>query len=188
MSKNSNPDFHDFGGFAGHTSGRRGYDADGKRVGERFPDGKSIVEACIEYLEWNTQNPLYSEFIASYQGSTTKTKVAKFRAPTVRAFRLRNGIDSDVWSRWTQLDPIRRGACLWVNDLIFTMKFEAAAAELINPMIASRALGLGDKHELSGPNGGPIQTEEMSPRELLADRLARLAPAYSAAGNPGGTE
>lgn len=29
--------------------------------------------------------------------------------------------------------------------------------------------------ELSGPSGGPIQTEEVSARELLADRLAGLA-------------
>ena len=133
----------DFGGFSGHYSGRRGYLTE-KKVGERFPDGESIIEACIEYLEWNTENPIYTQYVAQYQGAVTKTKLAKFRAPTVRAFRLRNGIDSDVWSRWTQLDPVRRGACLWVNDLIFTMKFEAAAAELINPMIASRAQGIGD--------------------------------------------
>jgi len=187
MAAGKDPAHFDFGGFKSHWSGRRGY-LDGKRVGERFPDGESIVEACIEYLEDNLENPIYTQYVAQYQGAVTKTKLAKFRAPTVRAFRLRNGIDSDVWSRWTQLDPIRRGACLWVNDLIFTMKFEAAAAELINPMIASRALGLGDKHELSGPNGGPIQTEEMSARELLADRLARLAPAYRAAGDSSGAE
>lgn len=29
--------------------------------------------------------------------------------------------------------------------------------------------------ELSGPSGGPIQTEEVSAREILADRLAGLA-------------
>ena len=165
---------HDFGGFLDHASGIRGYDSS-LRVGERFPTGQSIIEAAIEYLEWNQNNPLRTEYLASYQGSINREKVAKFRAPTVRAFRIRNGIDSDVWARWTQLDVERRGACLWVQDLIFTMKFEAAAAELINPMIASRALGLGDRNEISGPNGGPIQTEDMSAREILADRLARLA-------------
>lgn len=181
MSNEKRAGSHDFGGFLDHTRHARGYIGDsgsGDRVGERFPDGESIIAAAIEYLEWNTENPIFTEVVTSYQGAVTKTKVAKFRAPTVRAFRMRNGIDSDVWSRWRQMDPVRRGAALWVDDLIFTMKFEAAAAELINPNIAARALGLGDRQELSGPNGGPIQTEEMSARDILADRLARLGKTY----------
>lgn len=33
------------------------------------------------------------------------------------------------------------------------------------------------RQEISGPNGGPIKTETTSARELLANRLAKLAPA-----------
>lgn len=48
--------------------------------------------------------------------------------------------------------------------------------------VANRALELLGKHlgmfvelhELSGPDKGPIQTQEVSPRETLADRIASL--------------
>ncbi len=42
-----------------------------------------------------------------------------------------------------------------------------------------------DRHEITGPDGGPVQTEDVSARDILADRLARLATAGSAEGDPG---
>lgn len=66
-----------------------------------------------------------------------------------------------------------------INDAIRHQKFTGAAADLLNPMIISRDLGLADKSELSGPDGGPM---EVSARDILADRLSRLADTL---GQPG---
>lgn len=41
------------------------------------------------------------------------------------------------------------------------------------------------KTELSGPGGGPIQTEETSARELVAGKLARIAGGSAAPRGPG---
>lgn len=54
--------------------------------------------------------------------------------------------------------------------------------------VANRALELLGKHlgmfidvhELSGPDKGPIQTQEVSPRDRLADRIAGIATARTA--------
>jgi phage terminase small subunit len=49
-----------------------------------------------------------------------------------------------------------------------------------------RHLGMfKDKVELTGKDGGPIQTAEVSPRELLAGKLARLAPRSTTTGDAG---
>ncbi len=42
------------------------------------------------------------------------------------------------------------------------------------------------RQEISGPGGGPIETKSTNARELLATRLARLAPAPSDAEEPEG--
>lgn len=43
---------------------------------------------------------------------------------------------------------------------------------------------LVEKREHSGPNGGPIQTEEVSARDVLADRLAGIAARNGKGGDP----
>lgn len=45
---------------------------------------------------------------------------------------------------------------------------------MLNAGIISRALGLADKREMTGANGGPIETKDVSARDLLAERLAAL--------------
>ena len=47
--------------------------------------------------------------------------------------------------------------CSQVEDIIRTQKFEGASAELLNVSIIARDLGLADKSEHSGPNGGAIE-------------------------------
>lgn len=55
--------------------------------------------------------------------------------------------------------------------------------ELHDPLVAAaqlRALNGLDapkRVEMSGPEGGPIETQDVSARELIAGRIARLAPA-----------
>lgn len=58
--------------------------------------------------------------------------------------------------------------------------------ELIGKHVDVRAFA--ERHEHSGPNGGPIQTEEVSPRERIASRLARLASEGGAGEDTGGPE
>lgn len=45
-----------------------------------------------------------------------------------------------------------------------------------------------DKHEHSGPNGGPIQTEEVSAREIIAGRIAGIVARSGTGGDSGGTD
>jgi hypothetical protein len=56
-----------------------------------------------------------------------------------------------------------------------------------------RNVGMGEwsdlqRQEISGPDGGPIKTETTSARELLAARLARLAPSSESGENESDSE
>ena len=62
----------------------------------------------------------------------------------------------------------------WIEEVIYTQKFEGAAGNMMNANFLARDLGLADKSELSGPNGGPLQTEEVSARDIINGKLARL--------------
>ena len=44
-----------------------------------------------------------------------------------------------------------------VDEIIRTQKFQGAAADLLNPNIIARDLGLADKSELTGKDGGPVE-------------------------------
>ena len=45
-----------------------------------------------------------------------------------------------------------------MDEIIRTQKFEGASADLLNPNIIARDLGLADKSELTGAGGGAIET------------------------------
>lgn len=68
------------------------------------------------------------------------------------------------------------------------------AAPIVLGILEAAAKECGDaftnkrKLEHTGAGGGPIQTQEVSPRELLADRIAGLAARAAAGGGSGGTD
>ncbi|SFE41875.1 hypothetical protein SAMN04488523_10749 [Sulfitobacter brevis] len=58
-----------------------------------------------------------------------------------------------------------------VDDVIYTSKFEGAAAGLLNSNLISRELGLTDRQEFTGKDGRAIRTIDVSNIEI-APRVA----------------
>ena len=58
-----------------------------------------------------------------------------------------------------------------VQMVLYAQKFAGAAADLLNANIIARDLGLADKSELTGKDGGPVELKEMSDIEQ-ARRIA----------------
>ncbi len=57
-----------------------------------------------------------------------------------------------------------------VDEIIRTQKFQGASADLLNANIIARDLGLADKTELTGKDGGPVRLTNMSDADL--ERIA----------------
>ena len=144
-----------------------------KRLYHRGPPKKystpeKLWDACVAYFEWAEDNPLTEEKIFSFQGETHTGSITKMRAMTLRELCLYINIDPKTWASYRTCKdvlPITKR----VEDIIYTQKFTGAAADLLNPNIIARELGLKDAniHEISGPGGEPIQTitSEMTAKE-----------------------
>lgn len=107
---------------------------------------KGLWEEAVKYFEWIESNPLYEEKGFAFQGVVTKEKFAKMRAMTITGFCLFADITLQTFENYKEkedfLDIITR-----IEYIIRSQKFEGAAAELLNPNIISRELGLTEKHD-----------------------------------------
>lgn len=113
----------------------------------KFKTPADLWKACVEYFEWNEDNPLYEAKAFPYQGEVTIQHIPKLRAMTFGALSIFIDVDYSTWRRYAERDGYR-DIVTRVEIIIKTQKFTGAAAELLNPNIIARDLGLADKSEL----------------------------------------
>lgn len=135
-----------------------------------FETPDALWTACCEYFEWVEANPLHEDKIIAYEGVATHVDVAKMRAMTLNGLHIFLEIDRKTWDAYREREEFA-SVCARVDAIIREQKFTGAAAGLLNPVIIARELGLAEKQEVSGPNGSPIETRELSPTEY-ARRIA----------------
>ena len=113
-----------------------------------FASADQLWNAACEYFEWVDRNPLYEARPFAYQGEVKIENVAKMRAMTIGGLCIFLDIARRTWDGYRQREdfvPVTTR----VDEIIRTQKFEGAAADLLNPNIIARDLGLADKSELS---------------------------------------
>lgn len=140
-----------------------------------FPDADTLWNACVEYFEWVDANPLYEAQAFAYQGSVKVENLAKMRAMTISGLCIFLDINEDTWFEYKKREGFTE-VTTRVDKIIRDQKFAGAAAGLLNANIIARDLGLSEKTEHSGPEGGPIEMTAVSPqkrRAALALALAR---------------
>lgn len=133
-----------------------------------FSSPDQLWAACCEYFEWIEANPLYETKAFSSKDGIQTTDLPKMRAMTVSGLCIFLDICPATWQDYRKKEgfsPI----CSRADEIIRTQKFQGAAAELLNPAIIARDLGLADKSEHTGAAGGPIAHEHKITRiELVA--------------------
>lgn len=143
----------------------------------KFDGPDPLWAACREYFAWVHDNPLHEAKAFSYEGKVTVAALPKMRAMTIAGLCIFLDIDEQTWRDWRSGRSDLLGVITRAEAIIRAQKFEGAAADLLNANIIARDLGLADKSELSGPNGGPIQTEDAASRRLAAHLDAMAARA-----------
>lgn len=145
--------------------------ADGRRIWEAvssfgrnptFADAEGLWNACIEYFRWVDENPLTEAKAFPTKEEVRVEMFPKQRAMTLSGLCLFLDISVETWRGWKTeghalfrpdfVAVIRR-----VDAIVFEQKFSAAAAGLLNANIISQELGLIQKTEVTGAEGGPIQ-------------------------------
>jgi hypothetical protein len=137
-----------------------------------FASPDALWEAACEYFEWVEANPLWEAKAFAHQGEVTIERLPKMRAMTIGGLCLFIDISQQAWSEYKQRDgfgEITRA----IDAVIRDQKFSGAAADLLNANIIARDLGLADKSEFTGKDGGPIETKDVTDIEI-AQRIAFL--------------
>lgn len=109
----------------------------------KFSSPEQLWSACEEYFDWVEANPLKSAEVVKYQGKAKLTEVPKMRAMTISGLCIFLDINKDTWGEYRQREGFS-DTTTRVDEVIRAQKFEGAAAELLNPNIIARDLGLTD--------------------------------------------
>lgn len=123
-----------------------------------FSNGDDLWAACVEYFGWCTDNPLNEAKAFSYEGVVTVASLPKMRAMTLNGLCLFLDIGRSTWNEWRETRPDLAEVITRVEDVIWEQKFTGAAADLLNPNIIARDLGLADKQEVYGAT--PVKVVE----------------------------
>lgn len=120
-----------------------------------FANPEVLWDACVEYFEWVEANPLQSAELVTFQGAGTIVDVPKMRAMTIDGLCIFLDIGFQTWKDYLARDDFSE-VVTRVEKIIRSQKFEGASAGLLNANIIARDLGLADKSELGGVDGGPL--------------------------------
>lgn len=112
-----------------------------------FDSSETLWDACCEYFQWVEDNPLWESKLFSYQGLVSEGTMPKMRAMTISGLCLFLNITRETWGQWRKQDDFS-DVVTRTEEVIYSQKFAGAAAELLNPNIIARDLGLSDKKDI----------------------------------------
>lgn len=133
----------------------------------KFETASDLWEAASQYFDWVVENPLWENKATQYQGAAIDVPVQKMRAMTIAGMCIYLDISRQNWYEY-KAKPEYSDICQQIEDIIYDYKFTGAAADLLNPSIIARDIGLSDKKEITGANGGAIQVSNLTDDQLAA--------------------
>lgn len=114
-----------------------------------------LWEAACEYFQWCEENPLYKQEGYAFQGTVTKEDLSLMRAFTLTGLCIYLDVNTKYFNHFeesldadnNEVDKDFSNVLTRIREIIYTQKFEGAAAGLLNANIIARDLGLIDKSE-----------------------------------------
>jgi len=116
-----------------------------------FKEPDDLWEAACEYFQWVEDNPLLEDKGFAFQGDVTHEPFEKMRAMTLMALHLFLDISNSTWINYKEKKGFLT-ITTRIERVIRSQKFEGAAAELLNPNIIARELGLSEKSQIDFGN------------------------------------
>lgn len=146
-----------------------------RRVGRpvKFETPDDLWDACCEYFQWCDENPLLETKAFAYQGVVTQDVIPKMRAMTLSGMQFFIGLSRQGWQEY-RVKPEFSDICNEIETVVYNQKFAGAAADLLNPVIIARDLGLKEKTE-SDVTATVSQSTTLSiDKTTLDDIIAKL--------------
>ena len=115
----------------------------------------ALWDEFVQYCQWIEDNPLHEEKQFAFQGVVTTHDAPKMRAMTISGFCLFADIAMKTFYEYAKKDDYSN-ITTRIEDAIYQQKLEGAAADLLNPNIIARELGLKDQQEITGKDGAAV--------------------------------
>lgn len=144
---------------------------------QTYDNPEDLAKACVGYFEWCEQNVIEEEVLVNFQGVTTKETKAHPVPMILRGLCNFIGVNESTWRIWRQTRPDLSTTMAWAEEVIYKQKFAGAASGQFNANLIARSLGLADKSELTGKDGGPIETLSIDPSKLSSAALKEILAA-----------
>lgn len=134
---------------------------EGNRQGRApiYSDPHEVLDAAMQYLSWAEANPLWEEKAFVIKGELQKIKLNKMRITTISGLQYFMQISKDAWAELKKQSDAMRAACEAAEAAIRDNTLSGGGAELLNPGIVAKVLGLAEKqeHTISVPPSITVQ-------------------------------
>jgi hypothetical protein len=138
-----------------------------------FKTAADLHAAACRAFEHFDIHPHRKEVVFHNKGTVVRSYERVMRPYSFRGLALRMGISMGTLNNYRTY-PDCSDVMAWIDDVIYNQKFEAAAANMLNAAFIARDLGMAEKTELTGRDGGPLQTQDLTTQEALLDEARRL--------------
>lgn len=108
-----------------------------------FCSPEQLWSASVEYFAWVEEHPLWEMKSYMYQGAPVQDQLPKMRAMTMDGLCLFLDIGVSTWAEYRNREDFTE-VVTRVESVMRDQKFSGAAADLLNPNIIARDLGLRD--------------------------------------------
>lgn len=159
---------------------------DKARMRVRFSSPADLLTVAHRYFQWAQDTPLKEENVYVHRGIVTRADTHKTRAFSRKGFAAFAGVPLSYLNRLRGQGPEWAEALDLVEQVIEMQLYEHAAAGMLNANLVARTLGLAERSEVTGRDGGPLQTQDVTDEEKLLDEARRLGIDPRALGLGGG--
>lgn len=141
-----------------------------------FQSPRELAEAAFAYFDWVENTPVVIKKATHYKGVTFDLEDETTRAMSWKGLRVFLGISASALSYYKSKDGFDE-IFEAIEDIMFTQKFEGAAAGVLNATIIQRDLGLAEKTVVEGGDK-PVRTitEHMDAKTAMESYEATLNP------------
>ena len=125
----------------------------GRQRSTLYTDPGDFLIAAADYFQWCEDHPILEEQVNVWQGSVVRTDLKKCRAFTKTGLANHLGISVSRLTTYKEKGDDWAEVMALIEQVIYTQKFEQAAAGTLNASIVTRDLGLADKQDFSSSDG-----------------------------------
>lgn len=159
-----------------------------ERKGRVFLTPQDFLVEAVKYFEWCDDNPLLEDTIFQYQGHIIRTNKDKVRPYTKNGLATFAGIPVHRLESYRNRGEQWADAVAMIEQVMHDQKFTNAVAGLMNTTMIKSDLQMVDRQELTGKDGGAIETKDVGAEEAILNEARRLGIPIEAFGFTGGTE